>query len=214
MHESWDTVLIRHLRESVDVEVIAMAWAEKLIGQGASRSELLYQAFEYAYAQHHGQFRAKTKAVYSPEYIWHPVGVAYILRFVTDDEEMLAAALLHDVVEDTDATLVDIEERFGSVVASYVDDLTDISKPEDGDRATRKAIDREHSAQAQPRSQTIKLADLIHNTVCITQYDPGFAVTYLEEKRRLLDVMTDGDPDLYRIAKKLASPVDNEDELG
>ena len=94
-----------------------------------------------------------------------------IVQTVEHDEAMLAAALLHDVVEDTPVTIEEIQEIFGADVASLVDDLTDVSKPEDGNRKFRKALDREHSAQSSARAQTVKLADLISNGV-----DIGIAV--------------------------------------
>ena len=77
-----------------------------------------------------------------------------------------------------------------------------MSKPEDGNRATRKAIDREHTAQAPAEAQTIKLADLISNSKSIMAHDPDFAVTYLAEKRLLLEVLTKGDPGLHAEASK------------
>jgi guanosine-3',5'-bis(diphosphate) 3'-pyrophosphohydrolase len=97
-----------------------------------------------------------------------------------------------------------IARQFGSVVASYVEQLTDVSRPEDGNRAARKAIDLAHTALASPQAHTIKLADLISNTRSIVERDPVFAVTYLAEKRKLLEVLKDGDPNLYRIARDLA----------
>jgi guanosine-3',5'-bis(diphosphate) 3'-pyrophosphohydrolase len=109
---------------------------------------------------------------------------------------MIAAAYLHDVVEDTPVTLEAIELEFGAEVARLVEELTDVSRPEDGNRKTRKAIDREHSAAASPEGQTIKLADLIDNSETITKHDPDFAKVYMREKRALLEVMSDGDRDL------------------
>jgi (p)ppGpp synthase/HD superfamily hydrolase len=127
-------------------------------------------------------------------YIVHPAEVFAIVSTVHDaTPEMLAAAWLHDVVEDTGVTIEVIREVFGEEVAELVGWLTDVSRPEQGNRATRKAIDRAHTAMAPAQAQTIKLADLISNTKSIMQYDPKFAKTYLEEKRLLLDVMTKGD---------------------
>jgi (p)ppGpp synthase/HD superfamily hydrolase len=115
---------------------------------------------------------------------------------------MVAAAWLHDVVEDTGCTYTDIHMAFGADIAALVGWLTDVSKPEDGNRAYRKARDRAHSAEAPAEAQTIKLADLISNSRSIVQHDPAFAKTYLEEKRLLLEVMTKGDPTLMAEARK------------
>ncbi len=51
-----------------------------------------------------------------------------------------------------------------------------------------------------PESQTIKHANLIHNTQCITEFDPGFSVVFINEIEALLDVMTKGDPNLHKQA--------------
>ena len=145
----------------------------------------------------HGEQKRK----YSGEpYIVHPIEVMEIVKTVPHDEAMLAAALLHDVVEDTDVTLEEINQAFGEDVASLVDDLTDVSKPEDGNRKIRKALDREHSANSSARAQTVKLADLISNSSDILENDPKFARVYLAEKELLLEVLTQGDPTLHEKA--------------
>jgi (p)ppGpp synthase/HD superfamily hydrolase len=104
---------------------------------------------------------------------------------------MIAAAWLHDTVEDTPATLGDIEAHFGAAVAELVEELTDISKPGDGNRARCKEMDRRHLAQASARTKTVKLADLIDNCRDITRHDPHFARVYLAEMMRLVE--TNGD---------------------
>lgn len=135
-------------------------------------------------------------------YIVHPAEVVSIVSTVAHTDEMLAAAWLHDVVEDTGVTIEVIREEFGETVAELVGWLTDVSRPEQGNRATRKAIDRAHTAMAPAPAQTVKLADLISNTKSIMAHDEKFAKTYLEEKRLLLEVMTKGDPMLMTIARK------------
>ena len=125
------------------------------------------------------------------------------MNTVTTDEEMLAAALLHDTIEDTDTTKADIEQAFGPEVATLVDELTDISKPEDGNRATRKAMDRAKLANVSARAQTIKLADLIHNSKDIARNDEKFAKVYMKEKAALLDVLVKGDARLMEIARNI-----------
>jgi (p)ppGpp synthase/HD superfamily hydrolase len=134
-------------------------------------------------------------------YIVHPQAVAEIVRGVQHTPEMIAAALLHDVVEDTGVSIDLVEGEFGKEVASLVFWLTDISKPEDGNRKVRKAIDRAHTAKAPAAAQTIKVADLIDNSRSIFAHDPDFARTYLHEKELLLDVLTRADPALVKMAK-------------
>ena len=148
-------------------------------------NDLVLLARTFASRAHKEQVRKYT----GEPYIEHPIAVAEIVRKHNGSKEMIAAALLHDVVEDTDVTLDEVRQEFGNAVANLVDDLTDISKPEDGNRATRKAMDRDHTAQARAAAMVIKAADLINNTESITEHDPKFAKVYLKEKRALLDVM-------------------------
>jgi (p)ppGpp synthase/HD superfamily hydrolase len=135
-------------------------------------------------------------------YIVHPAEVAKIVRDAGGTEAMIAAAWLHDTVEDTGVTIEVIRGEFGVEVAELVGWLTDVSRPEHGNRAHRKALDRAHSAMAPAEAQTVKLADLIANTRSIMSHDAAFAKTYLEEKRLLLEVMTKGDPTLMAEARK------------
>jgi (p)ppGpp synthase/HD superfamily hydrolase len=130
----------------------------------------------------------------------HLGAVAELVATVSDDPHMLAAAWLHDAVEDTPTTLEDIALEFGPDVASLVEALTDVSRPSDGNRAARRAIDREHLAAASARAKTIKLADLIDNVRDICEHDPRFARVYLAEMRALLEVLGAGDPRLLRQA--------------
>lgn len=136
-------------------------------------------------------------------YIVHPQAVMELVRSVPHTEEMLAAAWLHDTVEDTPTTLGDIESHFGPQVAELVRMLTNVSHAEDGNRFERKNRDRRHSASASPQAKTIKLADLIDNTRSLLDYDSHFAQTYLIEKQRLLEVLTEGDPTLWRQASHI-----------
>jgi (p)ppGpp synthase/HD superfamily hydrolase len=145
-----------------------------------------------------GQVR---KYTFEP-YIVHPAEVAKIVRDAGGNETMIAAAWLHDTVEDTGVTIETIRAEFGTEVAELVGWLTDVSRPEHGNRAHRKALDRAHSAAAPAEAQTVKLADLIANTRSIMAHDAAFAKTYLEEKRLLLAVMTKGDARLMAEARK------------
>lgn len=157
---------------------------------------MLLKAVEFATLAHHGQLRKYT----DEPYILHPISVAGIVSTVSTDESMLSAAILHDTVEDTLVTIEQIEAEFGSKVALYVDDLTDASKPSDGNRKKRKLIDLEHTAKAHPNSKTIKLADLIHNSISIVKLDPHFAVVYMREKQKLMEVLSEGNKELFDMA--------------
>jgi len=163
--------------------------------------DIVRKAQVYAMAAHAavGQRRKYT----GEPYIVHPAEVAKIVAGVPGaTPDMVAAAWLHDVVEDTGCTFTDVHMAFGIDIATLVGWLTDVSRPDQGNRAYRKAMDRAHSAEAPAEAQTIKLADLISNSRSIVQHDPAFAKTYLEEKRLLLEVMTKGDPTLMAEARK------------
>jgi (p)ppGpp synthase/HD superfamily hydrolase len=163
--------------------------------------DIVRKAQVYAMAAHAavGQRRKYT----GEPYIVHPAEVAKIVAGVPGSTpDMVAAAWLHDVVEDTGCTYNDIHMGFGTDIATLVGWLTDVSKPEDGPRWFRKKMDREHTAAAPAEAQTIKLADLISNTKSIMAHDEKFAKVYLEEKRMLLDVMTRGDAGLMAEARK------------
>jgi (p)ppGpp synthase/HD superfamily hydrolase len=157
-------------------------------------SELISRARVFATAAHAavGQLR---KYTFEP-YIVHPEEVASMVMAHGGTDAMVAAAWLHDTVEDTGVSIELIRKEFGSEVSDLVGWLTDVSRPEQGNRAVRKAIDRAHTAAAPAEAQTIKLADLIANTRSIVEHDADFARVYLAEKRQLLEVMTKGDPRL------------------
>jgi (p)ppGpp synthase/HD superfamily hydrolase len=161
--------------------------------------DVVRKAQVYAMAAHAavGQRRKYT----NEPYIVHPAEVASIVAGVPGSTpDMVAAAWLHDVVEDTGCTLTDIHMGFGADIAALVGWLTDVSRPEDGPRWYRKKLDREHTAQAPAEAQTIKCADLRSNTISIAKYDPEFARTYLVEKRALLEVMTRAHPVALKMA--------------
>lgn len=152
-------------------------------------SKLEERAKRFATYHHRNQ----TRKYQNLPYIVHPEAVANIIRTINHSEEMIAASWLHDVVEDCDVTLEDIEKEFGQEVRDLVEMLTDVSKPSDGNRKIRKAIDHEHSAKASPDGQTIKVADLIHNSLDILQNDKNFARVFLKEKKLLLKVLDKAD---------------------
>ncbi|MFU0503636.1 HD domain-containing protein [Pseudaminobacter sp. NGMCC 1.201702] len=162
--------------------------------------DLCDRALEFA-TKAHESINQRRKYTGEP-YIVHPIAVAEIVKTVPHTPEMIAAAYLHDVVEDTAVTIEEIEAEFGKEVADLVGWLTDVSKPQDGNRRARKAIDREHSAKAPAEAQTIKLADLIDNTKAIKPHDPGFWKVYRREKHELLEVLTRGDRTLWQRAQE------------
>lgn len=164
-------------------------------------TDLVTHARLFATAAHAavGQLRKYT----DEPYIVHPVEVMEIVRSVPHDDGMLAAALLHDILEDTAVTADLLRAEFGDDVASLVRQVTDVSRPEDGNRRVRKELDRQHIARASPRAKTVKLADLISNSGTIVEYDPGFARVYMTEKEALLAVLYEGDAELHARARAI-----------
>lgn len=159
-------------------------------------TEFINTAKYFAVAAHAA---VKQKRKYTGEdYYWHCYNVADIVQRNGGTETMIAAAWLHDTVEDAGVTIELIEECFGSRVAGYVEALTD---REEGNRKERKRLACIRLGNACAEVQTIELADLIDNTSTVVRYDHAFANTYMQEKRDLLEVLTKGDAKLYAIAK-------------
>ena len=165
-----------------------------------TEDDLVIRARDYGTRAHQriDQHRKYTNQPYEV----HLKAVSILLAEVTDDPAVIAAAWLHDTVEDTEATIEDIRAEFGDRVARLVGELTDVSKPSDGNRAVRKAIDRAHLAGASSDAKTVKLADLIDNCRDICAHDKGFCRVFLGEMAALLGVLGDGDPTLLARARK------------
>ena len=123
--------------------------------------DLIDRAMATAIAAHEGQRRASGE-----EYICHPLSVAAILVEMGMDSETIAAALLHDVVEDTGVELADIRKNFGDTVANLVDGVTKITKMSFSTKEEQQAenVRKMLLAMSQDiRVMIIKLADRLHN---------------------------------------------------
>jgi GTP diphosphokinase / guanosine-3',5'-bis(diphosphate) 3'-diphosphatase len=120
---------------------------------------LVQHAYEVADAKHQGQTRRSGDA-----YITHPLAVATILAELGMDPTTLAAALLHDTVEDTGYSLESLASEFGPDVALLVDGVTKLDKVKFGEAAEAETIRKMVVAMARdPRVLVIKLADRLHN---------------------------------------------------
>jgi len=162
-------------------------------------SGLIAEAMSWSSIWHSAQRRKYT----GDPYVIHCLRVAKLVQEVGGTDDMVAAALLHDTVEDCGVDILDIAQKFNPLVALYVSGLTDVSKPEDGNRAYRKEMDRQNMASQPAEVKTIKLADLIDNTESIVAHDPDFAKVYMAEKALLLQVLGDGNPVLYQRARAI-----------
>ncbi|HEY9178565.1 MAG TPA: HD domain-containing protein [Flavipsychrobacter sp.] len=158
------------------------------------------------FADHaHGEQRRK----YTPDqYIVHPVRVMELCSQYTDNTAVLAAALLHDVLEDTRVTGDELKEfllqKMDKDVAletlGLVVELTDVYIKKDFPRMNRRSRKEKESGrivQASPDAQTIKYADIIDNSKEIAQHDPDFAKVFLSECRSLLRKMDKGNAELH-----------------
>lgn len=148
-------------------------------------------AANFAFEAHKGQRRKYT----GDPYYEHVKAVARTVTEYGGTPEMVAAAYLHDVVEDTATTFAEVLETFGPAIGTLVYHLTD--EPMKGNRASRVAAHRSRLAEASDAAQTIKLADLLDNTATIVAHDPAFARVYLREKSELLKVLNRGNVDLW-----------------
>ena len=118
-------------------------------------------AYEFAREMHEGQFRESGEP-----YITHPLAVAGILVDLGMDTDAICAALLHDVVEDTDATYDDVKKKFGADVANLVDGVTKLDKINLASKEEQQAenIRKIFLSMAKDiRVIIIKLADRLHN---------------------------------------------------
>jgi GTP diphosphokinase / guanosine-3',5'-bis(diphosphate) 3'-diphosphatase len=123
------------------------------------RTKLLVDAVAFAAYKHRRQRRKDLEA--SP-YINHPIALARVLSVEAglSDAALLAAAVLHDTLEDTETTFEELKERFGAGVASVVLEVTDdktLPKKE------RKRLQVQHAARISRRAKLVKLADKICN---------------------------------------------------
>ena len=191
------------------MDAVAEAWASEgrplpslnITHPEPDAQAMIEVAWSFAVVAHGNQARKYT----GEPYVTHCLDVAGIVAEVTDSPEAVCAALLHDVIEDTPNTAESLlAAGFNEATVSMVVDLTEVAPPAPGlNRAKRKAMDRQHLAGVCPLSQTVKLADMISNSPSIIEHDPGFARIYIDEMAALVDVLTDGNPELHRRASAI-----------
>lgn len=136
-------------------------------------------------------------------YTTHTETVGDMAMWLGLPEHVIISAILHDSHEDQDVPFELLSLLFGNDASQGVWWLSDQSKPTDGNRATRKAIDRDHIAQAPVEFKTVKLIDSYDNLKDIRQNDPNFAKVYFREKRDLLEVLRDGDIRMVELVQDL-----------
>lgn len=148
---------------------------------------LLEEAIIYSTVMYQG----KTRKINNSPFILHPLEVAHIISGMTNDMEVIAAGVLHDVVEDTDGTLKEIEKRFGSRVALLVDSETENDYPGEDRSSTWKK--RKELSLEKLRSSTdigvkmLWLADKLSNM-------RSLAASYGEYGEKMWDFLNQKDP--------------------
>jgi (p)ppGpp synthase/HD superfamily hydrolase len=121
-------------------------------------SSSIERALQVALSAHEGQLRKSARPV---PYVVHPLHVSLVLARWGQDEDVIVAGLLHDVVEDCEGwTLARVESEFGHNVARIVGELTE-DKSKSWDERKRAAV--EHVPHLSPQAATIKAADKLHN---------------------------------------------------
>ena len=130
---------------------------------------LIVSALEFAAHKHRDQRRKDAQA--SP-YINHPIALANVLvrEGGVTDPAVLAAALLHDTVEDTQTTPAELREAFGEKIAGIVEEVTDDKNLL---KAERKRLQIEHAAHISREARLVKLADKICNVRDVANHPPA-----------------------------------------
>ena len=159
-------------------------------------------AFAYAAGAHDGQVRRSSGL----PYVIHPTHVACILKKYVPDasDDLIAACLLHDTVEDTGVTVEDIAFMFNDEIAEIVWDVT---KRDYGDipKLEFKRLEGERIGLCRPESQTLKCADAFSNVRDMKETDPARYVTYVKESEAVVSQLQDADPRMLRKALEMFS---------
>jgi (p)ppGpp synthase/HD superfamily hydrolase len=154
----------------------------------ATRSELLGRAYRFAYDAHEGERSRGTTS------IDHPTSVARLLIRQGASDQLVAAALLHDVLEDTTVTPAELDEAFGAEITQLVTGLTE--DPAIEDYAQRKAHLRRQVADAGEQAAMIFLADKLASLQRAEATGQALSVATLGHYRETLALLSQTYPDL------------------
>ena len=158
----------------------------------------ILRAAKFAKIAHEGQ----TRRYSGVPYIIHPARVAARVSLLDGvSEDMIVAAWLHDVIEDTDVLPTEIRLEFGEPVLKLVQELTNPSKDSQEPRWVRKQMDLDHLKGVSRDAKRIKLADRLENLLDLEGAESNFPKLYAMESRALVEVIGDTDEEL-RVAVK------------
>lgn len=157
---------------------------------------IVSKAADFAFKAHHGQTRKFT----GEPYICHParVAMAVSMHYIATDE-LIAAAWLHDVVEDCNVKPEELFSEFGLRVYNIVLQLTNPPKDMSLSRAERKYIDRQHLAAASPEAMIIKMYDRLDNLRDLASCPTDFPLKYSRETLLLLEVIGHVDREIEQL---------------
>jgi guanosine-3',5'-bis(diphosphate) 3'-pyrophosphohydrolase len=159
--------------------------------------DIVIRAAAFAAHKHRDQRRKDAGAT---PYINHPLALARILvvEGAVTDAATIAAALLHDTIEDTETTPAELEREFGSEIRSIVEEVTDDKSLA---KAERKRLQVEHAAHVSHKAQLVKLADKIANLRDVTtappdRWDLQRRQEYFDWSKRVIDRLRGAHPAL------------------
>lgn len=179
--------------------------------------KLINRAMEFAHAAHDSIGQKRKYPPQDPYWV-HTDRVAALVEQYHGKPSMVAAAHLHDVLEDVEPELIKqgripelrnfqyVYGGFPNDVRLMVSELTHIYTAEaypGWSRKKRKLAEVARLATATRNSKSIKLADLIDNSSSIVEHDPDFARVYLDEKALMLEVLKGGNHELWNLAYKV-----------
>ncbi len=175
-------------------------------------NEIINKIIEFT-DQAHGE---QTRKYNSDRYIVHPIRVMETCKQYTNRLDILAAAVMHDLLEDTSLTKDDILKFLHSLMdhgmkvrtVKMIVDLTDVYIKKDFphlNRGQRKALELNRLQKISPEAQTIKYADILDNAKEIVQDDSSFARRYLQECRNILNGLKRGNFKLRKVATDLVN---------
>lgn len=143
--------------------------------------DLVVNMFSFAEQAHRGQTRSGGHA-----YICHPVAVMLLVRDITDDAVVLAAALGHDLLEDCAVTEGELRSRFGDEVTDLIVELTN-DYPDQMEFEAKLVAVRAHASKMSERAKIIKLADRLHNLQTMASFSPRRKARFIKNTQVLME---------------------------
>ena len=159
---------------------------------------IVEKARQYAEDKHKGQFR---KDRITP-YFEHSEAVARMVEYYGGTPEMIAAAYLHDILEDTKTGIMELDKEFGFIITCLVMHLTDYTtemgiKP----RKNRREVYFLKLSFSSDKVKLIKLCDRIHNLITMDGFSSSFKKLYIKESEELYNHIKDRHKELAKILK-------------